>query len=267
MTIDDARLPPKPSGVLDDGRAGDTPSPARRPAIFPLLPRFTWLVDDEPTTFEVCVTVDRGKVAVIARDALAAAGVDLGTYELDPDCAATPYASHADAAAWSFDLVADILAVVDDEPQPAAFLRWLEQRMGELSAFGLHRLEHPEPQRRYRTDDAGELQKAPEFFSVRDAARVLNRDPVIATGQGRLFDYLNAIGWIRRDGGAWRPTHGIPARGLLAVQDIAERHYSRDEPYPQVIITVAGLRELHRRLGGTAELDLTPHPTLTLDEE
>jgi len=244
------------------GRAGDTPSPVRRPAIFPLLPRFTWLLDDEPTTFEVCVTVAGGRVEVIARDALAAAGLELGEYSTDPACSSTPYAAHADARGWSFELCADILAVVDDQPRPAAFLRWLEQRMHDLHKVGVHHFERPEAQRAYDVDEHGTPVKTPEHFSIREAARILDRDPVISLGQGRLFELLATYGWIRRDGNVWRPAPGIPARGLLAVQDVAEKHYSRHEPYPQVIVTVAGLHELQRRLGGTSVLDLTPHPAL-----
>ncbi|MFF2274179.1 phage antirepressor KilAC domain-containing protein [Agromyces sp. NPDC058136] len=253
-----------PQSAAVDGRVGDTPSPTRHPAIFPLLPRFTYLVAEEPTTFEVCVTIDAGRISIYARDVLAAAGLDLSDYADEPAC--PPFSAHAGATAWSFDFVADLLVVIDDQPQPAAFLRWLEQRLHELHQVGVHRFESTAHPRGYDVDEQGDLVKIPEVFSVRAAARILDRDPVIAIGQGRLFELLHTLGWIHRAGGVWRPAPGVPARGLLAVQDVAERHYSRHEPYPQVIVTVAGLRELHQHLGGTAALDLTPHPTLNIEE-
>lgn len=245
---------PKPAPA--DGRAGAL-TPTRRPytPIFPLAPRFTWLVDDEPVTHEVCVVVTDQSVDIIARDALAAAGVDLGTYAYDPDCTVTPYADHAAAAAWSYDLVIDVLSVVDHLPRVVSFLAWLDERMRDLEDSDLaRRVQHDS--RRYDVDGVGQPRKVPEFFSMLGAARILSRDSAISITRTGLFRYLETIGWIRRDGNVWAITDDIPARGLLAVQQVSVPNFSTTSPYEQVIVSVAGLRELRVLLGGIAELDL-----------
>lgn len=269
-TLTGTRLRPKLPGVTDRPADASPHASAGHVAIFPLHPRFTWIETSE--TFEVCVTVTSRHIRIVARDALAAAGLPVaGGLEFDPPCAFMPgnevdVPTHSTAQAWTHEQLLDVIAVLEDEPRPAAFLRWLDKRLHELAAYGLHRLAAEAHASGY-VDVEGEPVKVPEVFSIREAARLLERDPAITIGQARLFEYLSAIGWIERAAGVWVPRAHVRTSGLLTTQHVAERHSSHDEPYPQLILTVAGVLELHRRLGGISDLNLTPHPTLNLDEE
>lgn len=98
-----------------------------------------------------------------------------------------------------------------------------------------------------------ELAEATGDYSVREAALILKRDPLIDTGQKRLFAYLREIGWIDR--------HNMPYQrhvecGRVAIRTRTYGHPNRDEDVAtqQVRITPKGLGELHRRLGGIAQL-------------
>src|SRR5690606_37697735 len=44
------------------------------------------------------------------------------------------------------------------------------------------------------------LAEAKGDYSVREAAQILSRDPLITTGQNRLFAYLRQIGWLDKSG-------------------------------------------------------------------
>lgn len=90
-------------------------------------------------------------------------------------------------------------------------------------------------------------------FSLRDAAFVLNRDPGIDTGQNRLMESLRKLQMIDR--------RGVPYAkhsAHLTERVRAYPHPATGEPTlakrPQIRITVAGLRYLHRQLGGVAPL-------------
>ena len=96
-------------------------------------------------------------------------------------------------------------------------------------------------------------------WSVRDAAKILDRDPGIKTGQGRLFTTLAERGWIFRDrsDNHWRPYQAAVNTGRLLVLPQSHLHPRTGDVVldpPQVRITPRGLAELHRRLGGTAPL-------------
>lgn len=97
-----------------------------------------------------------------------------------------------------------------------------------------------------------ELMDASGDYSVREAALILSRDPRIDTGQRRLFVYLREIGWIG--------SHNLPYQrhvdcGRLALRVSSYEHPNRDEQVAtqQVRISVKGLSELHRMLGGRAQ--------------
>jgi DNA-damage-inducible protein D len=89
-------------------------------------------------------------------------------------------------------------------------------------------------------------------FSLRDAAFILNRDPAIQTGQNRLKRSLRAFGMV--DGS------GVPYAKHQT--HLTERVRTYQHPRtgehmlaaPQIRITVAGLRYLHKKLGGCAPL-------------
>lgn len=86
-------------------------------------------------------------------------------------------------------------------------------------------------------------------YSVRDAAQILDRDPLISTGQNRLFATLRELGWVDDDG---RPYQAQVDNGRLVRRPTSYTHPHTNEPVltSQVRITAKGLRELHKRLGG-----------------
>ncbi|WP_197514661.1 phage antirepressor KilAC domain-containing protein, partial [Mycobacterium sp. 852013-50091_SCH5140682] len=91
-------------------------------------------------------------------------------------------------------------------------------------------------------------------YMVRDAAKVLSRDPNIEIGQQRLFKFMQAEGWIYRENGAWKPYQTQIQTGRLAEKlnrpYLNERTGEMEVPPPSVRITPKGLAELHKRLGG-----------------
>lgn len=91
-------------------------------------------------------------------------------------------------------------------------------------------------------------------FSVREAAHILSRDPAIDTGQFRLFQTLREFGVIGEDS---RPYQAHTAHVKLRPQTRWNQERGERVPAkPQVRVTVAGLRYLHKRLGGTSPLNL-----------
>lgn len=95
-------------------------------------------------------------------------------------------------------------------------------------------------------------------YSLRDAAQILDRDPSIKTGQNRLGQYLRQIGWLDR--------RGIPYQRHVDLGRIQSRVRTYKHPRtgetvtadPQVRITIKGLGDLHKMLGGTVPLDARP---------
>ncbi len=91
------------------------------------------------------------------------------------------------------------------------------------------------------------LASAEGDYSVREAAFILNRYPAIDTGQGRLFRTLREFGLIDAD--------NIPYASHTAhvrLRATSYPHPRTGEPIAaeQVRLTAAGIRYLHRRLGG-----------------
>jgi Prophage antirepressor len=97
------------------------------------------------------------------------------------------------------------------------------------------------------------LAEAKGDYSVREAAQILCRDPLITTGQNRLFAYLRHIGWIDKN--------GIPYQAQVDLGRILPLARSYDHPRTgdrmtasQVRVTVKGLKELRVRLAGQQQL-------------
>lgn len=89
-------------------------------------------------------------------------------------------------------------------------------------------------------------------YSVREAAQILDRDPSISTGQRRLFETLRQIGWVDRSGLPYQRQVDL---GRLAVKAGSyERPEGERVPTRQARVTVKGLHELHKRLGGSGDL-------------
>lgn len=95
-------------------------------------------------------------------------------------------------------------------------------------------------------------------YSLRDAAQILDRDPSIKTGQNRLGQYLRQIGWLDK--------RGIPYQRHVDLGRIQSRVRTYKHPRtgetvtadPQVRITIKGLGDLHKLLGGSVPLDARP---------
>lgn len=106
-----------------------------------------------------------------------------------------------------------------------------------------------------------ELAESVGDYAIGDAAKVLSRDPNIATGERRLFDFMQSVHWIYRPrGGRWRAYQDQVDNGRLT-EKVGRPfwHEGRGEmvvPDPTVRITPKGIAELHKRLGGTGQLAL-----------
>lgn len=92
-------------------------------------------------------------------------------------------------------------------------------------------------------------------YSVRDASYILNRDPAINTGQVRLFALLRS--W-RLIGPGNKPYANHSKHVTLRPQTRRSPMGERIPAAPQVRVTVEGLAYLHKRMGGTEPLDVTP---------
>lgn len=108
------------------------------------------------------------------------------------------------------------------------------------------------------------LASTADDYSVQQAATILARDPSIRIGRQRLFAWMDGSGWTYRDRGtrarmayqraiesgrlAHRAQHHIHPRSGEVVLDP-----------PQIRVTVKGLTDLHRALGGSAPLSIEGH--------
>lgn len=105
------------------------------------------------------------------------------------------------------------------------------------------------------------LASAEGDLSVADAAKILSRDPVIKTGERRLFNTMGTMGWAFRQRGdqKWRAYQKTVDSGWLS--ELPQTHYNPQtgvlqEDAPQVRVTTKGLAELRSRLGGSVELPI-----------
>lgn len=103
------------------------------------------------------------------------------------------------------------------------------------------------------------LASADGDWSVRDAAKVLSRDPGLNVGERRLFSLLAEQGWTyrQRADGRWRPYQRAVESGWLSELPASHYHPRTGELVldpPQVRVTTRGLHLLHRRLGGVQPL-------------
>lgn len=96
-------------------------------------------------------------------------------------------------------------------------------------------------------------------FSVADAAKILSRDPSITIGRDRLFERLADMRWLYRQqaDGRWRAYQAQVDTGRLS--ELPQKYENKQTGQlalaaPQVRVTVKGLADLHRRLGGTEPL-------------
>ena len=97
-------------------------------------------------------------------------------------------------------------------------------------------------------------------FAVAEVANMLARDPKISTGRDRLFATLAELNWIYRyrGNGKWHPYQSaIEAGRLTSRAQSYEDQYTGERVVdaPQVRVTVKGVHDLHRRLGGVGPID------------
>jgi anti-repressor protein len=103
-----------------------------------------------------------------------------------------------------------------------------------------------------------ELADAAGDYSVADAAKVLNRDPLINTGERKLYRFMAGLGWVFRRDGRWKAYQAQVNNGRLT-EKINEPFMVKGQPFapaPTVRITPKGIEELHKRLGGSGQLAL-----------
>lgn len=103
-------------------------------------------------------------------------------------------------------------------------------------------------------------------FSVADAAKILARDPAIKLGRNRLFTLLDDYRWTYRQLADDRPRVMQAAIERQWLSEIPQSHYHPRTgelvmDAPQVRVTVKGLHELHKRLGGTAAVAIPTVPS------
>ncbi|MFI6302121.1 phage antirepressor [Amycolatopsis thailandensis] len=98
-----------------------------------------------------------------------------------------------------------------------------------------------------------QLADAKGDYSLREAAQILDRDPSISTGQNRLAKTLKGLRWTDRTG---QPYQSQIDNGRLAVRsrDFFNSGVGEQQVSTQVRITVKGLHELHKRMGGSGPL-------------
>lgn len=103
-----------------------------------------------------------------------------------------------------------------------------------------------------RAEAWDELASAEGDYEVADAAKILARAGV-ETGRTRLFNQLNAIGWIYRSPqGKWKARQTAVDSGYLREKPQSHHHPRTGELVldpPQVRVTIKGLERLRVRLG------------------
>jgi prophage antirepressor-like protein len=109
------------------------------------------------------------------------------------------------------------------------------------------------------------LASADGDFSVSDAAKILARDPQIKLGRNRLFTVLDEYRWTYRQLADDRPRVMQVAIERQWLSEIPQSHYHPRTgelvmDAPQVRVTVKGLHELHKRLGGTTAVAVPTVP-------
>ncbi|MGW9617257.1 BRO family protein [Streptomyces diastaticus] len=102
-------------------------------------------------------------------------------------------------------------------------------------------------------------------FSVADAAKILSRDPSIETGRNRLFGILHELDWayVQNADHRYRAKQYAVERRWLSELPQSYTHPRTGEltlGAPQLRVTAKGLHELHKRLGGTAAVQVSAVP-------
>jgi len=214
-----------------------------RPAVIP----FRWRHHGH----DICAVIRDGRTAFVARDILLALERDLTPdLEKEPGHRDSPLALHAECTTFTLDQVHTILDG-QDNPLYTECLEFLEWIAREIASFG------DQDFARASTTPEKPAAVEPAHYSVAEAAEILSRDlgrpPINRTD---LFQFLADRGWISRVNNVWVPQRDVIFMQYLVV--IPNKIPTKTDLYPQVCITPLGLDVLHKRLGATTPLDLTP---------
>lgn len=97
------------------------------------------------------------------------------------------------------------------------------------------------------------LAEAKGDYSLREAAQILSRDPLISTGQNRLAAYLREIGWVDS---TKQPYQREIDNGRLGrrTRDYLDHSSGETKTSTQIRITVKGLKDLRSRMAGQHQL-------------
>lgn len=105
-----------------------------------------------------------------------------------------------------------------------------------------------------------ELIDAAGDYAVDDAAKILNRNPLISTGERKLYRFMCGLGWVFKRDGRWKAYQTQINNGRLTEKPGKPFwHAGREEMVngePTVRITPKGLAVLHEKLGGSGQLAL-----------
>ncbi|TKG67019.1 phage antirepressor [Prauserella endophytica] len=134
--------------------------------------------------------------------------------------------------------------VVDTRDKPMS-----ELEMARKYVAALERIEQIEP----AAKSWEQLSEAAGDYSLREAAQILDRDPEIKTGQNRLMKYLKHIGRVDKSGRPYQDQVDLE-RITVRTRDYFNTGTQQQELTTQIRITVKGLHELHKRMGGTGPL-------------
>lgn len=174
-----------------------------------------------------------------------------------------------------------VLVLGSRKPEAKAFKRWIThevlpaiRRTGSYSAVPAHDVPRtlPDALRAYATEveaheqtqaalaeaapkaDAWDaLAEAKGDYSLREAAQILSRDPLISTGQNRLAAYLREIGWVDT---SKQPYQSQIDNGRLhrRSRPYFDQSAGESKTTTQIRITVKGLKDLRYRMAGQRQL-------------
>lgn len=173
------------------------------------------------------------------------------------------------------------LVIRSDKPEAKAFKRWIThdvlpaiRKTGSYSVATSHPLPRTFSEALRELADAVEqrdaaqeritelepaadawekLAEAKGDYSLREAAQILSRDPLISTGQNRLAAYLREIGWVDS---TKQPYQREIDNGRLGrrTRDYFDQKHGETKTTAQIRITVKGLKELRSRMAGQRQL-------------
>lgn len=157
------------------------------------------------------------------------------THEVLPQIRRTgSYGNPADDLALPTDYLSALKALVQREEQNLA----LEQQNAELTPRAI-------------AWDA--IASAEGDYSVGEAAKMLAHAGIPNMGPQRLFSRLEDIGWTFRSGGVWQAKADRVEKGFLSIKPQFHYHPGTGQRVvdpPQVRVTLKGVEQLRRRLGG-----------------